>query len=192
MDSSKPGLEVLLVRHAHADWVPDEARPLSAQGLRDAEEVAELLLSCAPERIYSSPYPRAVQTVEPLASRLGLEIEIVDGLRERTLADGAVADFDAALEASWADLDLSFPGGESSREAMERFSAAFNDVVSRHDKGTIAIGTHGNVFGLLLHQSDAAYGHEFWYSMTWPDVYRLSLDCGRIIAVERLWKGPPE
>lgn len=186
------GLEVLLVRHAHADWVADEARPLSAQGLRDAAEVAELLVPCAPERIYSSPYPRSIQTVEPLAHRLGLEIEIVDGLRERTLADGAVADFDAALEATWADLDLSFPGGESSREAMERISAAFDDVVSRHDSGTIAIGTHGNVFGLLLHQNDSDYGYEFWHSLTWPDVYRLSLDGGRIVALERLWKRDSE
>ena len=189
MDSSKPGLEVLLVRHAHADWVPDETRPLSDQGLRDAEDVAELLVPLAPERVYSSPYPRSIQTVEPLADRLSLEIEIVEGLRERTLADGAVADFEAALEASWADLDLSFPGGESSREAMQRISAAFYDIVSRHDHGTIAIGTHGNVFGLLLHQSDAIYGYEFWHSLTWPDIHRLSLDGGRIIAVERLWRG---
>ena len=42
--------------------------------------------------IYSSPYPRAVQTVEPLSRRLGFEIGLVDDLRERLLSLGALPD----------------------------------------------------------------------------------------------------
>lgn len=56
---------LLLVRHAHADWQPDETRPLSEVGRRDAARVAGVLSPLAPTSIYSSPYRRARQTVEP-------------------------------------------------------------------------------------------------------------------------------
>ena len=32
-----------LIRHAHADWTPDEGRPLSERGQRDALRLAECL-----------------------------------------------------------------------------------------------------------------------------------------------------
>lgn len=185
-------LQILIVRHAHAEWVPDETRPLSAQGARDARVVARLLAPFQIDAIYSSPYPRAVQTVEPLSQASGLAIEIVDGLRERTLADGAVPDFEAALQASWEDFECSFPGGESSRTALDRFSLAIDDVVSRHESGTIVVATHGNVLGLWLHQWDPAYGYEFWRSLSWPDIFRLSMGSGRIVEIERLWRDRPE
>ena len=38
----------LLVRHAHAEWVPNEMRPLSVKGSRDAERVARILAPLSP------------------------------------------------------------------------------------------------------------------------------------------------
>ena len=34
---------IYLIRHAHIFWTPDENRPLSAQGSRDAIRVADAL-----------------------------------------------------------------------------------------------------------------------------------------------------
>ena len=61
-----------LVRHAHAEWTPDENRPLSAQGSEDANRVANTLYVVPISAIYSSPARRARQTIAPLAGRLGL------------------------------------------------------------------------------------------------------------------------
>jgi 2,3-bisphosphoglycerate-dependent phosphoglycerate mutase len=178
---------LVMVRHAHADWLPDERRPLSPTGTRDAVAVARRLAPLPLDAIYSSPYPRALGTVEPLAAVAGLEIHVVDDLRERTLAEGAVDDFPAAMRASWRDPDLAFPGGETSRAACRRFAAAIDEIATRHAGGTVVVATHGNVLGLWLRHLDPAYDHAFWSALTWPDIYRVELERGRLLTVERLW-----
>jgi phosphohistidine phosphatase SixA len=71
---------LLLVRHASAgkrsEWTGDDReRPLDERGRRQAEGLVELLLPRSPTRVFSSPYVRCRQTVEPLAAALGLEVE---------------------------------------------------------------------------------------------------------------------
>jgi 8-oxo-(d)GTP phosphatase len=82
---------VHLVRHAKAksrvDWAdPDELRPLTKRGRREAAALAERLQADAPARLVSSPFVRCVQTFEPLARALGLSIETSELLAEG--ADG--------------------------------------------------------------------------------------------------------
>ncbi|MGH2772183.1 MAG: NUDIX hydrolase [Actinomycetota bacterium] len=62
----------------------DHQRPLDARGRRHSEGLMELLSGFPIGRILSSPFKRCVQTVEPLAESLGLEIEL-----RRELAEGA-------------------------------------------------------------------------------------------------------
>lgn len=71
---------VYLVRHAHAgkkaQWPgPDLARPLSALGRREALGLIHRLREQPVRRLLSSPAERCLQTVEPLAARLGLAVE---------------------------------------------------------------------------------------------------------------------
>jgi broad specificity phosphatase PhoE len=71
---------VYLVRHAHAGtkakWEgPDVARPLSAQGRKEALGLIERLRSYPLGRVLSSPTERCLQTVQPLAARLGRAVE---------------------------------------------------------------------------------------------------------------------
>jgi 8-oxo-dGTP diphosphatase len=70
---------IYLVRHAKAGerrlWEgDDEARPLSKLGHRQSEAIAERLASRGASSLHSSPYVRCVQTLEPLAARLGADI----------------------------------------------------------------------------------------------------------------------
>ena len=74
-----------LVRHAHADWQPDETRPLSESGRAAAQAIAGLLSAIPVAAIYSSPAQRSIETVEPLAQRLGIRVDVVPELRERQL-----------------------------------------------------------------------------------------------------------
>lgn len=86
-----------LVRHAKAknrlEWTePDELRPLTKRGRREADAIAVRLAAedAPPERVVSSPYLRCVQTLEPLALSLDLPIETTDALAEGADGDAAV------------------------------------------------------------------------------------------------------
>jgi phosphohistidine phosphatase SixA len=76
-----------LIRHAKAGsrgkWNGvDEERPLTAIGLAQARALADRLQKVDPPRLLSSPYVRCVQTLEPLAERLGVPIEPHPALAE--------------------------------------------------------------------------------------------------------------
>jgi 8-oxo-dGTP diphosphatase len=78
---------VYLVRHAKAGerrvWEGDDLdRPLSRKGWRQAHAVCERLAGRGASSLYSSPYLRCVQTLEPLAELLGTTITVDDRLTE--------------------------------------------------------------------------------------------------------------
>jgi 8-oxo-dGTP diphosphatase len=78
---------VYLLRHARAGrrsaWNgDDELRPLSKVGRRQVAGLLDVLADEEIEQIVSSPYVRCVQTVEPLAAERGIEVDVVDELRE--------------------------------------------------------------------------------------------------------------
>jgi phosphohistidine phosphatase SixA len=80
-------VQLHLVRHAKAGERsecegPDELRPLSGKGAGQADRLAELLAASPVKRILSSRYRRCTQTVEPLALRLGLDVETHPALAE--------------------------------------------------------------------------------------------------------------
>lgn len=75
----RPASTVLLVRHAKAGsrsrWEgPDEGRPLSSTGSRQAAQLAELLTLFGPERILTAPPVRCRDTIAPFARASGLPV----------------------------------------------------------------------------------------------------------------------
>jgi 8-oxo-dGTP diphosphatase len=87
---------LLVVRHARAGsrrrWDgPDETRPLSGRGRRQAGALVKLLVPYGPTRILSSPLVRCVQSVEPLSEKLGVAVERSDVLAEDAPAEDLVA-----------------------------------------------------------------------------------------------------
>lgn len=83
---------VLLVRHARAgerkSWNGNDLdRPLDDQGRRQAELLASALPWFGPQRIITADPLRCVQTVRPLATALGLDIEVDPVFSERHHTD---------------------------------------------------------------------------------------------------------
>jgi probable phosphoglycerate mutase len=78
-------MKLTLVRHGRPGE-DDAERPhdprLHADGWRQAEAVAALLAREGVTRIVSSPLQRARQTAEPLARRLGMAVDRIDGWAE--------------------------------------------------------------------------------------------------------------
>jgi 2,3-bisphosphoglycerate-dependent phosphoglycerate mutase len=171
---------IVLVRHAEPVQPGDPRfeendRPLSDAGAKQAQRLAGVLGARAPAAIYSSPYPRAVQTVEPLARQSGLAIEIVDDLRERLLSPGPLPDWRSALGRSFTDFDVRAPGGESSREAQVRVLGVLDAVRERHGNRRVILASHGNLIALALHaHAPDTVDFGFWAAMPMPAVYELA------------------
>jgi 2,3-bisphosphoglycerate-dependent phosphoglycerate mutase len=180
---------IYLVRHGDAVWNPDEMRPLSAQGHKDADAVRDCLAEIPIGAIYSSPYRRARQTVEPLATRLALPIQEVWDFRERTLCAGRVGDFQAATRATWDDFFFAHPGGETNAAAQQRGTSALLEVIARHRGSHVVIATHGTLLALMLRSFDERIGLEFWSAISIPDIYVLTLDeLNATSSVHRVWR----
>src|SRR4051812_44660391 len=82
-----PGMDVFVVRHAKAGSRrrfegDDSLRPLSRSGKLQADGLVPLLANADIARVLSSPSVRCVQTVEPLAMALGIEVEVDEKLGE--------------------------------------------------------------------------------------------------------------
>jgi broad specificity phosphatase PhoE len=112
----RPAVRLYVVRHAHAGsrsrWDgADESRPLSAKGHRQAQGIAKALAAAGAKRLVSSPHRRCVQTLEPLADRLGLAVDVdprlaegADGTDALALADELRDQHDIAVLCSHGDV----------------------------------------------------------------------------------------
>jgi 8-oxo-dGTP diphosphatase len=80
-------MPLLVVRHARAgkrrEWTGDDReRPLDGRGRRQAAALVDLLSAYPLDRVVASGYARCSETLEPLASSRGLEVEAAAELEE--------------------------------------------------------------------------------------------------------------
>jgi broad specificity phosphatase PhoE len=160
----------------HGDALPDASQvragtyddqDLTALGLRQAAALAARLRSTRFDAIYSSPLGRAMQTAEPLAQVLGLDIHTELDLREVDFtgiepAPGpgtAPADLAAHLRAQidrlitvamssgrWDDL----PGVEDRAAFRARVASAHDHLATRHPGGRIACFSHAGTVNVYV------------------------------------------
>jgi 2,3-bisphosphoglycerate-dependent phosphoglycerate mutase len=179
-----PTLEIVLVRHAEAvpggtpGWEEaDDDRPLTEQGLRDADELALELDPYHFNAAYSSPYARSVQTVTPTATRRSMEVQLLDDLRERRLTVTQRDDWADLLARAWADPDFAAPGAETGRAALLRGLRALDLLRARHAYGgRLLVGSHGNLISLILQSLEPGVDHAFHVAMPNPAVFHLEHD----------------
>jgi 2,3-bisphosphoglycerate-dependent phosphoglycerate mutase len=176
-----------LVRHAHSEWRDDEARPLSLAGRAAADGIAEQLAREPIVALYSSPSTRAIETITPLADRLGLSICVLPDLRERTLPAVAREQFEPLIAAAW-DRPAEGPAGaESNLEAQTRGLVVVRSLLDRHRGARIVLSTHGNLLALVLNGLEPTHGYAFWRQLSFPDIYRVTFDRDDRIAIVREW-----
>lgn len=170
-----------LIRHCKAAGQAPDAE-LTAEGREQADALSAFFNDIEISHIISSPFTRAIQSIEPLSASRGLAIQIDDRLAERVLSTEDLPDWLEKLEQSFIDFDLKFEGGESAGEAAERGA----EVLTEAPDNAVLV-THGNMMGLLLKKFEEAYGFEEWKALSNPDVYVLTIE-GEKGAVKRIWK----
>lgn len=124
--------------------------PLSLLGQTQANLTAQALKKERITAIYSSDLRRAVQTAEPLATLMSLDIETASDFRERNVGvlEGLTfneaekkfpKDYNALV---YRDIHHVMTKGESYVQLLERTTKALNQLLEKHRGGRIAIFAH--------------------------------------------------
>lgn len=171
---------VYLVRHCQAAGQELQAE-LTDEGIEQAKELMRFFEKRNIKHIISSPFTRAIQSIQPTADNLGLQVEIDGRLAEHKLISKNLKDWIERLEESVRDRDLKMAGGESSREIAKRGM----DVLEASTDGTVLV-THRNTMGLVLMQIDGMQGLKEWSRLSRPDVYEVKVKKDTYF-VRRIW-----
>ncbi len=150
---------MLLVRHAQSEWnlhfgrsridpgIPDP--DLTAEGLRQAEQVAAALGRQAVTRLICSPYRRALRTASIVAGTLGLPIAVEPLVRERCAFSCDQGTPAADLARDWPGLDFShlpaiwWGGLIESHDSLAARCAAFRaKAAAMADRERVAVISH--------------------------------------------------
>lgn len=178
---------IFLVRHCQAEGQDPDAM-LTGEGKKQALQLADVLDSFPIDRMISSPYTRAYDTITPLANRISVPVETHYDLQERVLSQDNLPDWLDKLKLTFDDLDLCYTGGESSREAMKRGIAVVHEALNSHAKHIVVV-SHGNLISLLLKYYDEQIQFEHWQALSNPDVYELVFDDEyQLIRMQRIWQ----
>ena len=151
-------LRLVLVRHgettANAEGVLDTrlpGHPLTAEGHRQAAELAQRLAGEPVVGVYASRARRAQQTAQPVAAAHGLQVRVLGGVHEVAIGDlegrRSLEDHEAlhAMYGAWhgGDLHASRPGGESGKQVLDRYLADVAAIRAAHRSGTAVLVSHG-------------------------------------------------
>ena len=151
-------MELIIIRHAlpESDKRDDGPAdpPLSPLGLRQAEATANLLATESIDHVVTSTMQRAIQTGRPLADRLSLTPERLEGLKEsdyRRSSYTPVEEMDADHEVIREFLDDPLSMFADGYEAFrDRITAALDAVVAGNRGRTVAVFCHAMVVGVYL------------------------------------------
>ncbi|MDI2032043.1 histidine phosphatase family protein [Saccharopolyspora sp. TS4A08] len=165
--SAPAGVRLVLARHgqtpANVAKLLDTLPPgpgLTELGRQQAEELAERLAERDDKivGVHASHALRAQQTAEPVARRLGLPLQLVEGTHEVFVGEleglggpEVLAVFDEVY-AAWHSHDLDVPmpgGGETGRDAITRFLAGARSALEGVSEGAVVMVSHGAMLRLV-------------------------------------------
>ena len=176
-------MEVLLIRHAipiRRELESGIADPeLAAEGLKQADLMAQYLASEKLHAIYASPMQRAQQTAQPLSSVQGLSITTIDGVAEydknsnqyvpvEELKANNDPRWQEMLRGEWTSTD------ESEDEFIKRIVDSIEEIIANHASQRVAIVCHGGVINAYIcHVLGLANQRGFFYP-NYTSIHRIA------------------
>ncbi|WP_020061143.1 histidine phosphatase family protein [Bacillus sp. 123MFChir2] len=184
---------IYMVRHGESPKTEgdERTRGLTEKGKLDAYRVTELLKDEGVNTFISSPYSRAMLTIEELAHFYEKEILVDENLKECvfTSEDTIMPDKELypLVEKMFSSPGFALKGGESKTDCQNRAVAVLKEILKNFQGHKVVIGTHGLVMTLMMEYFDSQYGYEFLMKTSKPDVYRMKFNSEELIDIERLW-----
>ncbi|WP_419487107.1 histidine phosphatase family protein, partial [Hominenteromicrobium sp.] len=137
------------IRHAEPDFSePDNyKRKLTVSGEIQAQRLSEIFNDINVDGVSSSPYLRAIKTVEPIAKSKSLNVQLLDQFRERKSSDYRVSKekFLGYGKHQWDDFDFKLCGGESLNDVKNRYNTGVRIIINQHAQSQnciFAVGCH--------------------------------------------------
>ncbi|MEW6721701.1 MAG: histidine phosphatase family protein [Candidatus Micrarchaeota archaeon] len=135
-----------------------EDRGLSDEGKRQARRVSRFFIGRRIGAIYSSPFPRTMQTAGAVSEAAGAGVETLESFGELDCGewDGRTeSEIQSLFPDAWKGWHYDpqnnpIPGGESLLDVQTRVLPDFRKLVKRHENGSIAIVTHYCVFNVII------------------------------------------
>jgi broad specificity phosphatase PhoE len=179
--------KLILIKHAAPQVVPGlapEKWMLSEQGKHRSSELSQAIAAYAPKIVLASLEPKAAETGEIVAARLGVAFETAPGLHEHDRSN--VPHLPSREFISMVELFFRRPGervlgNESGDEVLERFEKAIDDVIASHPEGNIAIVSHGTVIALWAERHLGGRGFEWWREMELPSFLVVEIPQYRLV-----------
>lgn len=176
---------IYLVRHCSADGQQPNAQ-LTEQGQQQAQELVHFFRDKNIEKIYSSTYVRAVQSVEPLAETLNLKIQQEQRLTERVFSTVIMDDWMTWFKKGFENPDLVFEGGESGRAAQARIVDMFEEIFASKEE-QIVVASHGNLIAMFIQTINPNFGFQDWKRLSNPDVFLIHYSESDQLSYSRVW-----
>ncbi|ATF15700.1 histidine phosphatase family protein [Brevibacillus brevis X23] len=185
---------IYMVRHGESPKTEgdERTRGLTDKGRSDAHLISQLLKSERIDAFISSPYKRAMATIEELAQSVGKEIVVFEELKELVFIgnDQIMADNEVypLVKQMFAEPDFSLPGGESVRICQNRAIRTLRKILEQYRGQKVVIGTHGAVMTLMMGYFDNQYDLAFLLKTSKPDIYKMEFEDEVLVETTRLWK----
>ena len=155
-------MTLIIVRHAQSEanaagvFTGSMDVPLTGLGRRQAEALAGRLAECPIVAVYASTLQRAQATARPTAERFGLEVQVIDTLREAGLGEAEGLAWPQVRErwtlgegARWADA---IPGAERGAAVRARVAGGIDVLLERHrDDVALCVSHAGTITHVLQH-----------------------------------------
>lgn len=179
---------IYFIRHCSAKGQYKDS-PLTNKGVRQSYALANFFHEqrIPIDRMISSPYLRAVDSIRPFAQTKKINIDLDERLQERVLSSEPLDDWYEILEHTFHDMDYKLPGGESSHEATNRALVVMKEIIADEDHSHILIATHGNLLTLILRHYDEKFGFDDWRRMQNPDIFLMHYEPGHLAITQQEW-----
>ncbi len=136
--------------------------------------------------VLSSPFKRAYDTVAGFADAAGLDVEVIEDLRERKISNEWLPDFNSYCERQWSDFSYKLPNGECLTEVQSRNIMVLRNILNRYKGQNIAVGTHGCALNTIINYYDDSYGikevMDMLHKMPWA--VKLSFNGQECVSIE--------
>jgi 2,3-bisphosphoglycerate-dependent phosphoglycerate mutase len=175
--------KIVFIRHGKAAMAgQDHERELDEDGIIQANSLKMKLIELGLKntKVYSSPFKRAVQTIEPfLSEKNGNKAIISTDLEEIHMPKDEKLSKHQIIEKMWEDELFKVGNGISHSEHFNKIKPFLDEVFNKFksENEDIIMITHGVLIGIILKFFfDIKFGFNDWKKMTMPDIYMLSFD----------------